>query len=324
MIARTAFETILKEYDEKRLKASRDLRERRQRIEAQLPRLKEIEDEIASVSVAEAIARISGSALPGSYKEKLSSLRREKAEVLASAGLTEKDLTESFSCTKCRDTGYVGQELCSCFKEKIIDVLYDQSNIKEILKEENFNTFSFRFYPEGASLSSAEYALTKARAFVDAFDSSDDNLLIAGATGVGKTFLANCIAKELLDRGYFVVYLSAIRLFDILSDATFGSGRNGSEGASSEFVRKHIYDCDLLIIDDLGTEMVNSFTSTQLFQCINERILRRKHTVISTNLSLKQLQENYSERVVSRLANNYTLIKLLGNDIRMMKKLEEN
>lgn len=324
MIARTAFEKILKEYDEKQLKAARELRERREQIERLVPRLSEIESKIAGLSVSEAIARISKSELPGDYREKLSSLRREKAEALALAGFSEADLAETYECSKCKDTGFIGSDLCSCFRERITDVLYDQSNIKEILKEENFDTFSFRFYPKGESLNSAESAFKRARDFVDNFAFTDESLFITGATGVGKTFLTNCIAKALLDQGYLVVYLSAIRLFDILSDATFGSAKNGTEGASSEFIRKNIYDCDLLIIDDLGTEMVNSFTATQLFQCINERILKKKHTVISTNLSLKQLQENYSERVVSRIANKYTLIKLLGNDIRMIKKLEEN
>lgn len=323
MIARTAFETILKEYDEKQLKAARDLRIRREEIERRVPRLKEIENEIASLSVSEAIARIRGTGQKASFPERLSALQKEKAEVLASAGYSEADLTEVFECSKCRDTGYIGNELCSCFKDKVTDVLYDQSNIKELLKEENFDSFAFRYYPEGASLSSAELAYKKARAFTDNFSSSDENLFITGAAGVGKTFLSNCIAKELLDRGYFVIYLSAIRLFDILSAAAFGSFRNGTEDAAGDFIRKHIFDCDLLIIDDLGTEMVNSFSTTQLFNCINERILRKKHTVISTNLSLKHLQENYSERVVSRIANKYTLIRLLGNDIRMIKKLEE-
>ncbi len=324
MITRTAFEQILKEYDEKQLKAARDLRERREQIERLVPELKEIEDEIAGLSVSEAISRISGKPLPGSYQEQLASLRKAKAEALARSGFSEDDLAATYECSKCQDTGYVGNELCTCFKERVTNILYDQSNLKEILKEENFGSYSFRYYPEGDALDAAKDALSKARAFIADFKTSESNLFITGAAGVGKTFLSNCIAKELLDQGYFVVYLSAIRLFDILSDVTFGSYRTGSEGASSEFVKKHIYDCDLLIIDDLGTEMVNSFTSTQLFNCINERILGKKHTIISTNLSLKQLQDNYSERIFSRIANKYTFIRLLGNDIRMMKKLEEN
>ena len=323
MIARTAFETILKEYDEKQLKAARELRERREQIERDVPRLREIEREIADLSVSEAISRISKTSKPGAYQEKLSSLRREKAEVLARAGYSEADLSAKYECSRCHDTGYIGRDLCTCFREKVTDVLYDQSNMKEVLKEENFDTFSYRYYADDVARSTAESAVEVSRNFIANFDSSADNLFITGATGVGKTFLTNCIAKELLDKGYFVVYQSAIRLFDILSDATFGAAKGGAEGASSEFIRKHIYDCDLLIIDDLGTEMVNSFTATQLFHCINERILGRKHTIISTNLSLKHLQDNYSERIFSRIANGYTLIRLLGNDIRMTKRLEE-
>ena len=323
MIARTAFETILKEYDAKQLKAASELRERRERIEAAVPRLKEIENEIAALSVSEAIARIRKGGSEKDYQEKLSALRKEKEAALNAAGFCEADLSAVYECKKCSDTGYVGGELCSCFKERITNVLYDQSNLKEILKEENFGTYSIRYYPEGPSKDSALNAVRTAKNFIDNFSSSEDNLFITGATGVGKTFLTNCIAKELLDRGCFVVYLSAIRLFDLLSDAVFGQNKNAPD-VSGEYIKRHIYDCDLLIIDDLGTEMVNSFTTTQLFGCINERIAGKKHTIISTNLSLRQLQENYSERIFSRIANKYTFIKLLGDDIRMKKKLEEN
>lgn len=323
MITRTAFETLLKEYDEKQQKAAADLRMRKDAMERELPRLAEIDSEIARLSVAEAIRRISKSAEP-STGEQLSALREEKKALLEQAGYTEADLLPRYQCSKCKDTGYVGSQFCSCLKDRLTDILYDQSNIKEVLKEENFKTFSFRYYPEGEALELAKAAVAKAQDFIENFDASEDNLFISGATGVGKTFLTNCIAKELLDRGYFTIYLSAIRLFDILSEATFRSSRTDREDASAEFICRHIYDCDLLIIDDLGTEMINSFTTAQLFHCINERIIRKKHTIISTNLSLKQLQENYSERIFSRIANKYSFIRLIGNDIRMIKKLEEN
>lgn len=323
MITRTAFETLLKEYDEKQQKAAADLRMRKEAMERELPRLAEIDSEIARLSVAEAIRRISKSTEP-SAGEQLSALREEKKALLEQAGYTAADLLPRYRCSKCKDTGYIGSQFCSCLKDRLTDILYDQSNIKEVLKEENFKTFSFRYYPEGEALELAKAAVSKAHDFIENFDTSEDNLFISGATGVGKTFLTNCIAKELLDRGYFTIYLSAIRLFDILSEATFRSSRTDREDASAEFICRHIYDCDLLIIDDLGTEMINSFTTAQLFHCINERIIRKKHTIISTNLSLKQLQENYSERIFSRIANKYRFIRLLGNDIRMIKKLEEN
>ena len=322
MINRAAFEQILREYDAKRLNAERELTQRRALIEEKVPRLREIESRIAEISVNKAIARIGGGPAEDIGKT-IYSLIREKAEVLSAAGFSPEDLKARYDCELCQDTGYVGSEMCRCLREHVTEVLYDQSNIKEILKEENFDTFSFRYYAEGQPRTVAEQAVQTAHSFVEDFAISSDNLFITGGTGVGKTFLTNCIAKDLIDRGLFVVYLSAVRLFDILSDATFGSRRDGTEGTSRESFKKIIYDCDLLVIDDLGTEMVNSFSSTQLFDCINERLLAKKHTIISTNLSLKQIQENYSERLFSRIVDRYTLIKLYGDDIRMKKKLED-
>lgn len=321
MISRTAFENILKEYDAKQLASSRELQERRNAIEQKVPRLNEIESEIAGLSVEKAILKIRGGSLDD-YYERVNSLKKEKASVLAQAGFSLEDLEPIYECPKCKDTGYIGNEMCGCFKNRITDVLYDQSNIKEILKEENFDTFSFKYYPSGQALEIASQALETAKAFVRDFEKGPSNLFITGNTGVGKTFLTNCIAKDLIDKGYLVVYLSAIRLFDILSEATFGSEKYENENSSANYMKKIIYNSDLLVIDDLGTEMVNSFTSTQLFNCVNERLLKDKHTIISTNFSLKQLQDNYSERLVSRIVSRYTLIKLLGDDIRMKKKLE--
>lgn len=322
MISRNAFENILKEYDEKQLKAAKDLRSRRDLIEEKVPRLREIENEIAAISVKGAIARIGGGA-PDNSKAEIKALRDEKVQALQQAGFSLSDLEAHYECEKCNDTGYIGSEMCNCLKRRITEVLYETSNIKGILKEENFDNYSFRYYSEGQALTVAEQAVKTAHCFVDNFADSDDNLFITGGTGVGKTFLTNCITKELIDRGFFVVYLSAVRLFDILSDATFGYRKNESEGVSGDYIKNYLYNCDLLVIDDLGTEMVNSFTLTQLFNCVNERLLSKKHTIISTNLSLEQLQANYSERLFSRIINKYKLIKLYGDDIRMKKKLED-
>ena len=140
------------------------------------------------------------------------------------------------------------------------------------------------------------------------------NLLFYGDTGVGKTFLSNCVAKELLDQGYSVIYFTAFQFFDILSKGVF------QKDTDAIAAHQNIYDCDLLIIDDLGTEFANAFTSSQLFLCVNERILRNKSTIISTNLNMSDLAEMYSERVPSRITSNYTVIKLFGDDIRILKR----
>lgn len=161
----------------------------------------------------------------------------------------------------------------------------------------------------------AKDAVRKAWQFIDTFDKRFQNLFLYGNTGVGKTFLSNCIARELIDRANCVIYFTAFDLFDILAKNTFQRGRDMTG------TQEDILACDLLIIDDLGTELTNTFVASALFQCINERIMRKKSTIISTNLSLDQFSDTYSERIFSRITSHYTMIKLIGNDIRIQKRL---
>jgi len=201
-------------------------------------------------------------------------------------------------------------------------MLYTSSNLKEMLQTENFNHYTYQYYSENfqdqatglTALSAAKRAYTQARHFIDSFDSEFNNLLLYGDTGVGKTFISNCIAKELMDTSHSVIYFSAFQLFEALAKSTFEYNTNYDD------VVQYIFDCDLLIIDDLGTELTNSFVSSQLFLCVNERILRKRSTIISTNLSINRLVDTYSERTFSRISSNYTMLKLVGEDIRLKKK----
>ena len=163
-----------------------------------------------------------------------------------------------------------------------------------------------------------ENVLRTCKDFVRCFDETPANLLLYGDTGVGKTFLSNCIAKELLDTAHTVIYLTAFGLVDIIEANTFG---NDEDNTLEENMFDYIFDCDLLIIDDLGTEMNNSFVTSQLFLCINERILHGKSTIISTNLSLEDLQERYSERIFSRIISDYQILPIIGEDIRVKKAI---
>ena len=209
-----------------------------------------------------------------------------------------------------------------------MDLLYTQSNLQEILKSENFSTLSLDYYSRNhidpvtgrSSLDSMKTALHACHEFVDTFSTDFRNILLYGDTGVGKTFLSNCIAKELIDAAYSVIYFSSKHFFDILAENTFGKKDSDSYDEESPDTN-YIYNCDLLIIDDLGTEMANGFTSSQLFACLNERILRRKSTIISTNLALDDIKNIYSERIFSRLSSSYTMLRLTGDDIRIQKKL---
>ena len=164
-------------------------------------------------------------------------------------------------------------------------------------------------------MENAQDAVNKSWDFIEQFSEHPCGLFFYGDTGVGKTFLSHCIAKELIDRSYFVLYFSAFDFFNFLAKNTFQRDHTASD------MTEYISSCDLLIIDDLGTELTNSFVSSQLFFCINDRITNRKSTIISTNLTMEDFLATYSERIFSRISSNYTMLKLIGNDIRIQKKL---
>lgn len=314
---------LMRRYQKKRLQAQQHAIQAKDRIYAQLPALAQADAQIASVSVRKAKEYILGNtaALTG-LNEEIALLTKQKELILAEAGYSSEDFEPHYGCADCQDTGYTNNKKCHCFLQAELEYIYSQSNIRHLLSKENFDTFSLGYYPEDlidpasqlSSLRLAQSALQKSKDFVADFPKKADNLLIYGQTGTGKTFLTNCIARELLNAGHSVIYFSATQLFDQFAKYTFDK-----DGTADDY--QNIFNCDLLIVDDLGTEVPNAFTVSKFFQCINERLLREKSTIISTNLSLKDVAEIYSERISSRLMSNYTLIKMYGNDIRIIKKL---
>lgn len=323
-LTNSQYDQIMRVYEQHRLDNEHRRRRRYEEIYEEIPQIRELENEISSLSLREARRLLGGdpSAL-GSLRGEIRALSGKKLALLAEHGYPADYLELHYTCPDCRDTGYIDGRKCHCFRRAVIDLLYTQSGLQEILERENFDTFSLDYYSPGhidrltgrSSREAIEIALKSCREFTDTFGSEFRNLLLYGDTGVGKTFLSHCIARELLDKSFSVIYLTAARLFDIFAQNTFH--RDEEPG----FDQDHIYGCDLLIIDDLGTEMSNSFTNSQLFICLNERILRRKATLISTNLSLEDLKNVYSERVFSRITSAYTVLRITGDDIRIQKKL---
>lgn len=322
-LSNSQYDEIRRSYDARQLRNQRILEERTKEAYEKLPRLKEIDDAIASCSIAQARRLLDGdpaalSALHG----QLDVYRREKAALLKANGYPDDYFTPAYTCPDCKDTGYIGTKRCHCLEQAAIDLVYTQSNLREILKTENFGTFSFDYYSDSdvnpatglSSRQTAQDAVAKCRDFIAHFGDTFSNLYFYGDTGIGKTFLSNCVAKELMDRGYSVIYFTAFQLFDILSRGVFQKDEDAIAA------HQNIFNCDLLIIDDLGTELTNSFTTSQLFLCLNERILRKRSTIISTNLGMNQMADIYSERVLSRISSHYTLIKLFGADIRILKR----
>lgn len=318
------YDKIVRTYEQKQLYNRNLLDKRLETVYQKLPELKGIHQAISTLSVRQARKLLEGneSALQ-ELKLQIKELSAKASELLISGGFPADYLEPIYDCKDCKDTGYIDNKKCHCFRKAVIELLYTQSNLKHILEKENFDHFSFSYYSQNhidpktgtSSLANIEKAYLASREFVNSFGKEFGNLFIYGDTGVGKTFLSNCIAKALMDQSYSVIYLSSFELFDTLAKSKFAKDNQADE------MNEHIFDCDLLIIDDLGTEMTNSFTVSQLFLCLNERILRRKSTIISTNLSLESLVNIYSERIFSRITSNYTMLKLTGDDIRIKKKL---
>lgn len=328
-LTNTQYDTIMRQYEARQTKNRHIMARRISDAYQRNPRLKELEDQISSVSVSRAKLLLDGDETALSrLKDELTALQEQKQQLISSLGYPADYFTPPYCCPDCRDTGYVDGGKCHCFKQAAIDLIYTQSNLRNILTEENFDTFSFDYYArddaprEGARSSheTAQDAVAQCRDFIRNFDTSFGNLFFYGDTGVGKTFLSNCVAKELLDSGHSVIYFTAFELFHIFERAAFHRDKTVDTAVDYQ----NLFDCDLLIIDDLGTEFSNSFTTSQLFLCLNERMLRRKSTIISTNLSIPQMAELYSERTFSRVTSCYTMIKLTGSDIRILKKLKKN
>ena len=325
------YQAILRSYDATRQLHRRELEERRQTIYKKLPDLKQLDDQIVETSIQQAKLSLAGdaSALNG-LAEKNNACSLQKKKLLQAAGFPADYLELHYTCPDCKDTGYINKEKCHCFRQAITDLLYSDSGLKEALATENFSTFSFRCFDDTTAdpvlgitpRQNMTNVLTEVRQFLDNFDTNFQNLFLYGNTGVGKTFLSNCIAKELLDTGHHVIYLTAYELFSLFEKYTFRSDTTPDTDIVEQFA--YLFDCDLLIIDDLGTELTNAFTNTRLYSCINERYLKKKATIISTNISLQQFSEVYSERIFSRITGYYTLLKLIGADIRINRQLDNS
>ena len=313
------YDAIMREYDNQRLENMHALNSRIQGVYDRFPEIKQIDTQISELAenFAQSFTKEHVMSFE-EYRRKLSDLRMEKEALLKCYRIDPQMLQMQYHCPDCKDTGYIENEKCHCFKQRIIDEMYQQSNLREILNAENFSTLSYQYYDQ-ENLEKMQIAIETCKKFTENFDKSFENILLCGTVGIGKTFLSNCIAKEILDQGHSVLYLSAFQLFDLMAKNSFSGNAHQEDMVAKQY--PHIFESDLLIIDDLGTELANSFTMTGFFLVINERILRKKSTIISTNLSPEEILTTYTERCASRIISNYTMLKLSGSDIRLKKKL---
>lgn len=314
------YDTIIREFEAKQNKNRRLLEERTAYVYSHVEGYREIDESIASVSVEQGKKLLAGdeNAL-AELKNIIADFSAMKQQLLTAAGLPEDYLEQIYDCPDCKDTGYQGHTKCHCFKDREITLLYEQSGIREMLEGENFAALSYEYY-QGEDLLRFQNAVITCKNFINNFNSDYHNLFFYGTVGTGKSFLSGCIAKELIESGHSVIYFSASGLFDTLSKVKFDY-RNTEELHKAY---EDLFQCDLLIIDDLGTEYTNNFINSQLFSLINERHLAKKAVIISTNLSLEDFRSRYSDRIFSRITSHYEVCKITGPDIRMYKKKLQN
>lgn len=310
-------------YDELQIKDSNDLLDRRNEIQNVLPEVIEIEKQISKfcleLSLKAIRERSSSSINLNSLKETITDLRIKKSELLVSKGYSLDYLEMKYFCPKCKDTGYVGTSRCSCYKENLVKLYYDSSDLKELISDANFDKFTIECFskekhpddPESPK-TAMKKTLTKSLSFIKNFGTNYDNLLFYGNSGTGKTFLSSCIARELLTKGYLVIYRTSEQLISDLRKVRFDN---------NTLLYDTLISCDLLIIDDLGTEQMSDFSKTELFNIVNTKLLKKQPMLINTNLSLDEMMKTYSERLTSRLIGNFSLYKFFGEDLRIVKNL---
>lgn len=297
-------------------------REHLARAYAQVPRIREIDMELRRSMAQAAQAAFSGGIdvqeAMAQVREKNLALQRERAG-LAEAYFEEGYLDDSPICDKCGGTGYIGSTMCECLAE-----LCRQEQKKELTiltgGRENFSQFRLDYYPDrvdpkyGVSPRNImERVLETCRRYALTFNQNAGNLLFVGGTGLGKTFLSACIARVVADRGYSVIYETSAHLFSKLEQAKFSPNEDNRREAAK------FNDCDLLIIDDLGTEMPGQFVTAALYTLLNDRLLAGKPMVVSTNLNVDEMSRRYSPQIASRLHGGFNRMTFVGEDIRVLK-----
>ncbi|AKN33099.1 DNA replication protein DnaC [Clostridium carboxidivorans P7] len=315
---------IIKVYENIRKFEEKSLNKRREEIQNKFPQIIDIEREIGKLCVRLSITILNNSENKENelkkLKEKITDLRIKKSEMLVSNNYPLDYLDMHYMCNKCKDTGFIGTQKCSCYKQKLVALYYENSELKTILEKNNFSNFNFELYSPHKSddvrkspRKNLEDIVSKSWNFIESFSSSDENMLFLGNSGTGKSFLSYCIAKELLDRGHLVVYRTAETLIHDLKQIRFNN---------SDELEDLLINCDLLIIDDLGSEQITDFSKTELFNLLNIKLLKNRKMLISTNCGLEELLKNYSERISSRLLGEFTLCKFYGDDIRIGQNIK--
>lgn len=312
---------------ERRLRAEKAAEKRREEIYKKLPRAKQLEKEISYSGIAVARAVLSGKDI-SEQMEKLRdsnlSMQKELSELLKSNGYSENVFEPAYTCKKCNDTGYYEENgktvVCSCLKQALILCACDELNRTAPLSLSTFDTFSLEYYDKSRDSETnispnahMSKVLNYCKNYAENFSQNSNSIFMKGKTGLGKTHLSLAIANEVIKKGFGVIYVSAPSLAHRLEKDFFSKSDDDS-------INDMLLECDLLIVDDLGTEFHTQFSVSEMYNIFNSRILAGKPVIVNTNLNLHELEKIYSERFVSRIIGNAEKLDFIGSDIRVRKK----
>lgn len=323
--ARQVYTQAEKELNRRRTTAQDTAQRRLEDFYAVCPEAEDVRRRIASTASRAAMAVLrSGNARETmeALKNENLSLQKQFADLLAAHGLTRADIEPQYTCKRCEDTGYVDGRICSCYRNLLKQIAYENLNRISPLTLSSFDNFSLSYYSdesvngEDSDRKQMHYFLNRCRRYAENFEANSDSLLFMGATGIGKTHLSLAIAAEVIRKGYGAVYNTAQNFAHSLERERFSSSVE-TGGDTLDLMT----DCDLLILDDLGSEASSSYITTMIYNVIDTRIMRKKPTIISTNLSMQDLEKRYSERFISRILGFYSLMLFRGKDIRAKRKL---
>lgn len=317
------YKRIREGYRTKYLRAYEEANRRMEEVHAKSPDIAAIDRELSMAGAEIALAVIgTGDA----YAEKLAAaeqknlaLQEKRRVLLQKLGYPADYTMPPYECPKCKDSGFVDTKMCECMRRELILAAYETSGLGELMRTQSFATFDLSFYSaENGDRSRMQYNFDVLQRYAKHFDTNADNLLLCGATGLGKTHLSTSVARTVIDRGYDVYYTSAIGMFSDFEHARFGSGTERAAAEPTRYV-----DCDLLILDDLGTEVINQFTTSCLYMVLNNRINLKRPTIINTNLTGKELQAKYADRIASRLFGEFKPLQFVGTDVRRRKLMSK-
>ena len=312
---------IKEEFSNKYAKAQKRAEVRRFELYGIIPELREIDKVLSGTGME--IMRIITSG-EGDAESRIAALKERNAKIiedrralLVKNGYAPDYTDAQYECAKCSDTGFVDTKMCECMKRQLILAGYESSGIAELIRTQNFDNFSLDYYAD-SDLARMRSYVEMLKRFADNFSADTYcNFLMLGATGLGKTHLSSAVAKSVIDKGFDVLYVTSVGMTGDFEAERFGN----SVGARQKNKTSRYYEAELLIIDDLGTEVSNQFTLSCLYDVINTRINKRLCTFVNTNLTAKEIDARYSERITSRLFGEFNSIAFVGTDVRKQKRL---